>query len=76
MFIWNHPAVFGAMALDMVAVIFAGAEALLPIYARDILGVGAFGYGLLSSSKAVGMLIMAVSLILLPSIGNDRNVLE
>jgi MFS family permease len=67
-FIWTHPAVFAAMALDMVAVIFAGAEALLPIYARDILDVGAFGYGLLSSSKAVGMLIMALSMTLLPSI--------
>ena len=65
-FIWHHPAVFGAMALDMAAVIFAGAEALLPIYARDILDVGAFGYGLLSSSKAVGALGMAVALALLP----------
>lgn len=67
-FIWQHPAVFGAMALDMAAVIFAGAEALLPIYARDILDVGAFGYGLLSSSKAIGAFAMAITLALLPSI--------
>jgi MFS family permease len=65
-FIWRNRPVFGAMALDMVAVIFSNADALLPIYARDVLDVGAPGYGLLTSSKAVGMLAMAASLTLLP----------
>jgi MFS family permease len=65
-YIRAHPAVLGAMVLDMFAVIFAGAEALLPIFARDILDVGAFGYGLLTASKGVGAFMMAVALALLP----------
>ncbi len=67
-FVWANPPILGAMALDMFAVIFAGADALLPIYAKDILGVGAAGYGLLTSSKAVGSLGAALLLALLPPI--------
>jgi MFS family permease len=74
-FIKNHPAVLGAMTLDMVAVIFAGAEVLLPIYAQDILGVGAVGYGLLNSSKAVGAFAIAVVLAFLPPFVNTGRVL-
>lgn len=67
-FMWSHPAILGTMTLDMFAVIFAGADALLPIYAKDILGVGAFGYGLLASSKAIGSLVTSTILTLLPPI--------
>jgi MFS family permease len=67
-FIRANPAILGAMALDMFAVILSGADALLPIYARDVLGVGAFGFGLLTSSKAVGSLATAVAMALLPPI--------
>ena len=48
-FVRSRQAVLGAMTLDMFAVIFAGATALLPIYAEEILRVGPRGYGLLSS---------------------------
>jgi hypothetical protein len=47
---------------------FRTRDALLPIFARDVLDVGASGYGLLTSSKAVGMLAMAASLALLPPV--------
>jgi MFS family permease len=67
-FIWTHPAILGAMALDMFAVILGGADALLPIFAKDILDVGAVGYGLLTASKAVGCLVVAVAMALLPPI--------
>lgn len=67
-FIWAHPAVLGAMALDMFAVILANADALLPIFAKDILDVGPEGYGLLSSSKAVGALVTSIGLVVLPAI--------
>jgi len=67
-YIWANPPVLGAMALDMFAVIFAGADALLPIYANDILGVGPFGYGLLTSAKAVGSLLTALAMALLPPV--------
>ena len=67
-FVRHRPVILGAMTLDMFAVIFAGAQALLPIYANVILDVGPRGYGLLSASLELGALIMALLLILLPPI--------
>lgn len=67
-YVWTHPAVLGAMALDMFAVIFAGAEALLPIYASDILGAGPEGYGMLNSARAVGAFTVSAVLTLLPPV--------
>jgi predicted MFS family arabinose efflux permease len=55
--------ILGCMSLDMFAVIFGGATALLPIYAKDILQVGPKGYGLLTSALEIGALIMSVVLI-------------
>src|SRR6266511_3146988 len=49
-FVWSRPVMLGAMTLDMFAVIFGGAKALLPIYAVDILHTDASGYGVLSAS--------------------------
>jgi MFS family permease len=62
----SRPALLGAMTLDMFAVIFGGAKALLPIYAVDILHADAAGYGLLTASLEAGALVMAVLLLLLP----------
>jgi MFS family permease len=56
------------MTLDMFAVIFGGAAALLPIYATDILHVGPRGYGLLSASLELGALATSLLLTLLPPI--------
>lgn len=67
-FVLNSPALFGSMVLDMFAVIFAGATALLPIYADEILGVGEVGYGLLSASIQIGTIAMALVLLALPPI--------
>ncbi|MEP6870296.1 MAG: MFS transporter [Anaerolineaceae bacterium] len=67
-FVWHRQVLLGAMTLDMFAVIFGGATALLPVYAKDILQVGPRGYGLLSASLEAGALIMAVALIFLPPI--------
>lgn len=67
-FVWNHQVLLGGMTLDMFAVIFGGATALLPVFARDILGVGALGYGLLSAAIDIGALTMSVALVLLPPI--------
>lgn len=50
----------GAISLDLFAVLFGGAAALFPIYARDILHTGPWGLGLLRSAPAVGALTMAV----------------
>ncbi len=67
-FVWSRQPLLGAMTLDMFAVIFGGATALLPIYATDILHAGPRGYGLLSASLETGALIMSVALIVLPPI--------
>ncbi|MEM8998697.1 MAG: MFS transporter [Bacteroidota bacterium] len=53
-FVFKTRAVFGALTLDMIAVLFGGAIALLPIYAQDILKVGAEGFGILRASPAMG----------------------
>ena len=55
-FVRRNPVVLGAMSLDMFAVIFAGATALLPIFVRDILAVGSWGLGLMRAAPAVGAL--------------------
>ncbi|MCK0158784.1 MFS transporter [Cellulophaga sp. F20128] len=53
-FVFKTKAVFGALTLDMVAVLFGGAVALLPIFAQDILHVGSEGFGVLRAAPAVG----------------------
>ena len=61
-FVFSQPMILGAISLDLFAVLFGGATALLPIYARDILHVGSWGLGLLRSAPAVGAALMAVVL--------------
>lgn len=53
-FVRSRPVVFGAISLDLFAVLLGGATALLPIFARDILHVGPVGLGFLRSAPAVG----------------------
>jgi MFS family permease len=61
-YIRNNPVLLGAISLDLFAVLFGGVTALLPIYARDILGTGPWGLGILRSAPAVGALGMSVFL--------------
>jgi len=65
-FLKNQPVVLGAMTLDMFAVLFGGAKALLPIYAVDVLRADAAGYGILTASLDVGSLIAATVMVGLP----------
>jgi hypothetical protein len=74
-FVRRNQVVLGCMILDMLAVIFGGAAALLPIYATEILHVGAAGYGLLSSSLELGALIMSVVLTALPPVARAGRAL-
>ncbi|WP_027137990.1 MFS transporter [Gaetbulibacter saemankumensis] len=53
-FVFKTKAILGAMTLDMVAVLFGGAIALLPVFAQDILKVGSEGFGVLRAAPAVG----------------------
>lgn len=59
--------ILAAITLDMFAVLFGGAVALLPIYATDILKVGATGLGVLRAAPSIGALIMAFMLAHLPA---------
>ena len=68
-------AVLGCMLLDLFATIFAGATALLPIYASDILGVGAQGYGLLSSARAVGAFGTSFAMTFAPPVVNTGRLM-
>jgi MFS family permease len=65
-FIWGQPVVMGAISLDLFAVLFGGAVALLPVYAKDILHVGTVEYGFLRSAAAVGAAVMALLLTRFP----------
>ncbi|NOY46620.1 MAG: MFS transporter [Chlorobi bacterium] len=56
-FVFKTKAILGAITLDMVAVLFGGAVALLPIFAQDILEVGSQGFGVLRAAPAVGAFI-------------------
>jgi MFS family permease len=61
-FVWGHKVVLGAISLDLFAVLFGGATALLPMFARDILHTGPWGLGLLRSAPAAGALSMSLLL--------------
>jgi len=65
-FVINRKIILGAISLDLFAVLFGGATALLPIYATQILHVGATGYGILRAAPAVGAAIVGVWLVRRP----------
>ena len=65
-YVWTNKVVFGAISLDLAAVILAGAMALLPAYARDVLKVGPQGFGDFRSAIAVGSASMALFLSVRP----------
>ncbi len=60
-YIWRNKLVLGALSLDLFAVLLGGAVALLPVYAREVLQVGASGLGILRSAPGVGAVTMAIA---------------
>jgi MFS family permease len=65
-FVRSRPVVLGAISLDLFAVLFGGATALLPVFARDVLATGPEGLGLLRTAPAVGAGATAVVLAFFP----------
>ncbi|MBM3117004.1 MFS transporter [Jeongeupia naejangsanensis] len=65
-FIRSRPDIFGAISLDLFAVLLGGATALLPIFAKDILHTGPWGLGLLRSAPAVGAIATSIWLAHFP----------
>ena len=58
-YVWTNKIVLGAISLDLFAVLLGGATALLPVFASDILKVGAHGFGILRSGPAIGAMATA-----------------
>jgi MFS family permease len=65
-FVWRQKVVLGAISMDLFAVLFGGATALLPAYAAEVLHTGAAGIGWLRAAPAAGAVAMAASLTLRP----------
>ena len=61
-FVWKKKIILGAVSLDLFAVLFGGAVALLPAYASDILHVGPDGFGWLRAAPGIGAAIVAIAL--------------
>jgi len=61
-FILSRPIIFSSMILDFFATFFSSANTLMPIFARDVLGVGVLEYGWLSAAQSIGA--MAAALII------------
>jgi MFS family permease len=65
-FVFKTKAILGALSLDMIAVLFGGAVALLPVFAQDILKVGPEGFGVLRAAPAVGAFITMLTTAYIP----------
>jgi MFS family permease len=65
-YVWNTKIVLGAISLDLIVVLLAGVALLTPIFAADILHVGAVGFGLLRASFGAGALLVALYLSRFP----------
>ncbi|MBX7246427.1 MAG: MFS transporter [Candidatus Sumerlaeaceae bacterium] len=65
-YVRRNPVLFGAISLDLFAVLFGGVEALLPIFAKEVLQVGERGFGALRAAPALGAAFMAITLTHLP----------
>lgn len=61
-YIWREKIVLGAISIDLLAVMFGGVMGILPIYASDILGVGAEGLGVMRAMPGVGSLAVGLAL--------------
>jgi MFS family permease len=74
-FVWQTPILVQIMTLDFLATFFSSATALLPIFASDILHVGAEGYGVLSAAPALGSLLAGATMTVLPPVTRQGRTL-
>ena len=65
-FVFKTKELLGAVSLDLFAVLFGGATALIPVYARDILKVGARGFGFLNGASDIGAVCIVILLTVFP----------
>ena len=69
-FVFKNEIFLGAISLDLFAVLFGGAVALLPIFANDILKVGPEGLGFLKAAPSLGSFLMAFLIVYFPPLKN------
>jgi sugar phosphate permease len=74
-FVFKTPELLGAFSLDMFAVLFGGAVAMLPVFASDILHVGPQGLGVLRACPAIGATVMAFLLMFRPPVRETGKIL-
>jgi sugar phosphate permease len=74
-FVFKTPELLGAFSLDMFAVLFGGAVAMLPVFASDILHIGPQGLGLLRACPAIGATLMAFVLMFRPPMKDTGKIL-
>ena len=74
-FVFNSPHLWGAFTLDMFAVLFGGAVALLPAFAKDVLFVGPQSLGFLRAAPAMGAILMSMFLMFRPPVKNTGTLL-
>jgi MFS family permease len=74
-YIRRNPIIFGAISLDLFAVLLGGALALLPAFARDVYGTGPWGTGLLRAAPAIGALTVSVALARAPLRGGVGRIM-
>lgn len=65
-YVFKTKEILGAMALDLFAVLFGGAVALIPVFARDILKVGPIGFGWLNAAADIGAITIILGMTLFP----------
>ena len=65
-FVFNTKEVLGALSLDLFAVLFGGAVAMIPVFAKDILKVGPIGFGWLNAASDIGAMLIIVLITLFP----------
>ena len=66
-FVFNSKEVFGALSLDLFAVLFGGAVAMIPVFAKDILKVGPIGFGWLNAASDIGAIIIILIITVFPA---------
>jgi MFS family permease len=66
-FVFNSKEVLGALSLDLFAVLFGGAVAMIPVFAKDILKVGPIGFGWLNAASDIGAIIIIIIITIFPA---------
>jgi len=65
-FVFSTKEVLGALSLDLFAVLFGGAVAMIPVFAKDILKTGPIGFGWLNAAADIGSILIVICLTLFP----------